>query len=640
MIEVGNFRNGTSSLPLQLSLTVLCNGCDVSSTNLYGFPSDDGSPYAPTTTSRGDLLSLDEKLQYVPPGTRRAQEGTCTCSALLPRRAPLEAEVTAAMSPALQGLGLPCIGNTTECQFGSGFGANILFEIQLGARLDQEASGVILLEAFTTVLTGAINCDNPYQCNQVAGYLTDADFSLDFVYNSMGQGSSDATAGSATRRDLQFFDGIVDANSTFNVSDAPSASPTIDSSLILLSSSGVCNGCPSDLLNGNQVSARRALETLGDLNDGQITDAYEYRFLQDGDSTSAAEDSSTCSNNTSGESRPESDCYCPLSSVVIASSSFVFDRAAFVQDIIDTARQLGGDFTVIGSQIMTQIECSAESTFTTSITFEFSAFQWIIYNMNDVQVVGNQIAQAYNNLVPKHCDPSFRNFVTLTYVPGTLELISNDGSARHGRDLQIGCYNYIATFRVDGLCRGCQDLGSPIPLFGVSSSRKLSARPERGWDISPKGRNSRHLQESPSCICDEIASQNPDAPSRADIQNEISSVNWPALGQGTICGLPVDPVVDCPRTATEMPISETVPISLWVSRNDGGCLTQADLTLLADDLVQEYNAIKGDGRYFPCQPEYIQLSAVTFDPASRVFRKIGIRRSDWIESTIQSAGCL
>lgn len=124
----------------------------------------------------------------------------------------------------------------------------------------------------------------------------------------------------------------------------------------------------------------------------------EYRFLQ-ADSTA----SETCTSNTSGDSQPESDCYCPLLSVVL-KSSFLFNQTEFVQVIVDLVQQQGADFIITGAEFITQVECQPETTFTTLITFKFSAFQWIIYNLNDVQVLGNQIAKADNNLVLQYCD--------------------------------------------------------------------------------------------------------------------------------------------------------------------------------------------------------------------------------------------
>jgi len=101
------------------------------------------------------------------------------------------------------------------------------------------------------------------------------------------------------------------------------------------------------------------------------------------------------------------------------------------------------------SEITLRVACVDEEPFSTVILFEFSAFRWNEYNLRDVQGLGDDIAKAYNNLVIQFCHRFFRNSVFLTY-----------------------CYNFVAHFQVQGLCRGCDNLGNPIPFFGVSGVRK------------------------------------------------------------------------------------------------------------------------------------------------------------------------
>jgi len=140
------FRMLQSSLPIQLVLTVLCNGCNIDTTDVYGFPERALAIVNSTVAHRRQLVSDSSDLVFdtqthnqdgpTLPESRRTQEQTCQCDAALPRRVLLEADVTNALNPKLKAISLPCIGNTTTCDFGATFVTNILMEVQMNATLD------------------------------------------------------------------------------------------------------------------------------------------------------------------------------------------------------------------------------------------------------------------------------------------------------------------------------------------------------------------------------------------------------------------------------------------------------------------------------------------------------------------------
>ena len=166
---------------------------------------------------------------------------------------------------------------------------------------------------------------------------------------------------------------------------------------------------------------------------------------------------------------PESGCYCPIGTVDVAR--------AFVPEAFLVRLEKGVGFLLLGASFgVCQVPCSEEMTFTTTVDIEFFAFLWVKDNITDVQGFGNEFAIEYNNRVVGFCDDYFRNSIVLDYIPTTLR--RSTSGRRHGRDreLQKGCFNHVAQFTVTGKCRGCQALGSPIPLFAgtnVTREREL-----------------------------------------------------------------------------------------------------------------------------------------------------------------------
>lgn len=149
-------------------MLVACNGCD-DLTDLYGFPGNETTIHY---NNASDTLRHSLGLSPVAigrgrrPGARYTQEQEiCSCTDVtISRRSLLEADVTDALDPLLKALEVPCIGNSSECNFGSPFIATMLCPIQVGPSTTLETAAKILEMAFSKVVRRMISGENATLC--------------------------------------------------------------------------------------------------------------------------------------------------------------------------------------------------------------------------------------------------------------------------------------------------------------------------------------------------------------------------------------------------------------------------------------------------------------------------------------------
>jgi hypothetical protein len=86
------------------------------------------------------------------------------------------------------------------------------------------------------------------------------------------------------------------------------------------------------------------------------------------------------------------------------------------------------------------VGCSEETQeFSSELSFQFSAF--VATTAEDVAKLGQVMAERYNELIVEYCDPQTRRDISLKVL--SFSRVSNPG-----RQLQPGCLDYKALFKV------------------------------------------------------------------------------------------------------------------------------------------------------------------------------------------------
>jgi hypothetical protein len=364
-------------------------------------------------------------------------------------------------------------------------------------------------------------------------------------------------------------------------------SPTIgfvsSSVLLLLSVSGICNGCLNDLGLSNQ-RVRRALKEVG-ANLRDKTPSEPFRHLQ------------TESNHTS------SGCFCPVNAVV----NIVPPSTQEVQERFQEELEVEGvPAKVKQIEVVVSVPCDDEdetTPFESGFFFPFSAFSDV--PDSEIHQLGNLLQNEYNAMVVDYCDPLIRREISLVAVD-KLRDVSN-------RRLEHGCLNFVAQFSVQGLCRGC-DIGTPILDIDDFGQRRTLLNSEHLSGSNKMGRipRLRRLEngDEANCFCDSRTIA-PRAPSLSELSARVEQATATAQFVG-ICGLPVEEAFHCNLSATGNGFQASVIVALRLV--DGGeTLTEQTLSVLDTTFLEAYNT-GNDALYKnPCSAQYRQALSISAD---------------------------
>jgi hypothetical protein len=289
VVRVGSLRNGGNNLPIELVVGGKCRGgCNPDGFGLYEVPSLLSSP--------NRLLWNNEALNKDDTGHRDLQGDfdTCYCDArAVAQRAPFEAEFIEVYQPAVSNLTLDCIGSVGECQFGTTFKTEIVVAFDDDGTIIFEVITTEIGEAFMAAVNEVYASDGT-TCDREFRIVEDVTAN---VWNCDNLSEPPVNDGRQlyhlrTGRNLQQ-NGTGLGNSTTGPTSAPTPVFGTGVTFVLLSVSGICNGCPNEIFLSNQVDGGRQLQS------SLVLDPF--RGFQD--------DAGDASSN----------CYCPIAAVIVST---------------------------------------------------------------------------------------------------------------------------------------------------------------------------------------------------------------------------------------------------------------------------------------------------------------------------------
>ena len=174
--EVGSLRDG-DSLPIKLSLSGECRGCNPQNVSVYDLP-----PATSVSTRR--FLSSEQPVEQNSKSRHLNEVGdTCYCgSQYVAKRAPLESEFIKEYQPAVGNLTIDCIGGIGQCDFPSSFETAILLSFENDPNFVFEEYTTIIADVFKRTVNEQLQTDSQ-TCNQLSQIITQVSSNLDFLVN-------------------------------------------------------------------------------------------------------------------------------------------------------------------------------------------------------------------------------------------------------------------------------------------------------------------------------------------------------------------------------------------------------------------------------------------------------------------------
>jgi Fe-S cluster biogenesis protein NfuA len=280
VVEVGQMENNTI-FPIVLQVAGVCDGCDPSTVSIYDAPSSLNISFTLTDTSRRLVESRPAPsfLENLVSGGRdiahesghkqqRYLQSSCYCDAqALAERAPFESEFIEALQKSIQSMDIECVSSVRDCQFGSKFESNFVITLEGNETLASvEASLPALEDAFKAALNSLFEpteeeCNLDFRVVEFVSGRFNGFEEVDGLRRKTQEGPPDSVSSNSAPSSSPASTNPVlsptlsptislDGNSPFFGGNSPSSSPTYgyspSTSLLLLTFSGVCNGCPND----------------------------------------------------------------------------------------------------------------------------------------------------------------------------------------------------------------------------------------------------------------------------------------------------------------------------------------------------------------------------------------------------------
>jgi hypothetical protein len=243
-----------------------------------------------------------------------------------------------------------------------------------------EELSTLIKEVFQQTVDEKLSTDEK-NCNNFFQFVENVDARFDLTFNGINLNETN-TEGRRLLREATSQRVLQESPSSApttgsaaeELQESPSSAPTTafgaeNFGYVLLFVSGVCNGCVNDFFLGNQVTNRRQVQTAVD----------PFRWLQNAGSSA-------------------SHCYCPTEAIV--------SEADLSSDSLLEGFNSG--FTEIGVPLVVndaeELKCE-RNDFKSQLTFQFAALA--IANLDDINDFGEFMADLYNDMVERYCDPLY-----------------------------------------------------------------------------------------------------------------------------------------------------------------------------------------------------------------------------------------
>jgi hypothetical protein len=564
------------SVVFEFQVNGKCRGCDRETVSIYEMPNMTGM-------SNRLLLEDIPTLKDMP---RRRYLETCYCdTGATEERAPTEAEFIYMFRKYAESLALSCSVSVGECDFGSSFETTLVasFTNETVSGGNKDAMERSLLTILSNLYQNTPETCNPeFRVFQSITTTIGADFQpRDFgfkVNRRLQMGSMNATD-SINSTDTTKTTTSPSSSPTMHPSGRPTPSPStaptyIDTNTyVIMTVSGICNGC-----QGTPILS------------GQFKDERRLRLL-------LANKSSAMSN-----------CFCPVDAAIMTGP---FAKESIEQSFEAELGKFQAPLDLEHIYEVNVVECEGATQ-----AFDSDLFIHIASNdtlrVTELNNLTKLVKATYKNLNRQYCDP-------LERALGDLRL--SKVHAIRSIDSDQACNEYRLQFSASGRCRGCMN-GTSLVEEG-QQQRALEVFPAAQVSSFPPRR--RQLLGSKTCFCDQTTIANR-APTHSELQKALETAVDSKNAFAKICNISVpDQEVDTlsPTAApTEKVCKVTLPdqfistVIVSVNLQGGQGPTDAQINVLGEAIRDTYNNLN-ELKFSACDAEYRLISNATVDPDFR-----------------------
>ena len=459
---------------------------------------------------------------------RRTQntDGLCFCDAdALADTGFDEAKFISSFTSNIEGLQLACFQSVGSCSFGTPWETSFLARLAPGIEVNTEQISLSVQDALNNQFASSQDVCSAFN-SQTLNVEVFESYSIDGVTVSNGQvvenrrlrEVSDRTLQEATESAAPSFSPSVSLSPTLNTPN-----DTSNGTVILLTATGICDGCTEGFILADDVVGRRRGETASEVS---------HRTLAD-----------ECGTN----------CYCCLgalpASPVGSTQQLIEDTGLPIEDVV----------------IVKSSECSKEEDWVGLVaSARFNALA--SFTSADLAQFANTLSQAYNNVAPGVCDLVFQP--TGGFNPGSST---------------VGCQEYIVDFVV--VSGTCQCVEGTTGLFASGGRRRLKQSLSEtfmfGSPIFPNPFYSgRKLQEDSPCQCSSVSQEG--SPSRSAWDAEVNALVSGSGINGIGCTCAFNPLLPSFQSIFTIFVTNNDPSITLTVGDASGIVTAATESLCAD----------------------------------------------------------
>eukprot|EP00529_Nitzschia_sp_RCC80_P001804 CAMPEP_0113516468 /NCGR_PEP_ID=MMETSP0014_2-20120614/41593_1 /TAXON_ID=2857 /ORGANISM="Nitzschia sp." /LENGTH=882 /DNA_ID=CAMNT_0000413303 /DNA_START=320 /DNA_END=2965 /DNA_ORIENTATION=- /assembly_acc=CAM_ASM_000159 len=450
-------------------------------------------------------------------------DGLCFCDAdALADTGFDEAEFISSFTSSIEGLQLACFQSVGSCSFGTPWETSFLARLAPGTEVNIEQISLSVQDALNNQFASSQDACSTFN-SQTLNVEVFESYRIDGVTVDNGQVVENRRLGIFSDRDLQAATESAAPSFSPTVSLSPTLNENSNGTVILLTASGVCDGCTEGFILADDVVGRRRGETATEVG---------HRILAD-----------ECGTN----------CFCCLDAVPVppvgSTQQLIEDTGIPIEDV----------------GVVKPSECSKEEDWVGLVaSARFNALAE--FASADLSAFADILSEAYNNVAPGVCDLIFQP------VGGF-----NSGS------LAVGCQEYIVDFVV--VSGTCQCVEGITGLFdGGGRRRTKQSLFETHPFGSPTTPNpfytDRNLQEDTPCQCSSVSQEG--SPSRSAWDVEVNALVSGSGINGIGCTCAFNPLLPSFQSIFTIFVMNNDPLITLSAGDASGIVTAATESLCAD----------------------------------------------------------